>query len=251
MMKNKLTRYRSEILLGGLLVLLSLAVYLAHYLLFRDSHHIFIFLVSDLAFVFIEVLLVTVIIHRTLNEREKNIRLEKLNMVIGSFFSELGTRLLTVLSDLDPACGELRARLVMDNGWGRADYARQKKLLPAHAYQVRLGAGELEDLKDMLCRRGEFLLGVLNNPMLLEHELFTDLMRAVFHLSEELSVRPELDGLPEHDMLHLEGDARRAYRLLAAQWLDYMLYLRENYPYLFSLAARLNPFDLAASPVIP
>jgi len=48
-------------------------------------------MLGDVAFVPIEVLLVTLIIHRLLSEREKRTRLEKLNMVIGAFFSEMGT----------------------------------------------------------------------------------------------------------------------------------------------------------------
>jgi hypothetical protein len=34
------------------------------------------------------------------------------------------------------------------------------------------------------------------------------------------------------------------------QWLDYLRYLKTNYPYLFSLAIRTNPFDEKASPVV-
>jgi hypothetical protein len=33
-------------------------------------------------------------------------------------------------------------------------------------------------------------------------------------------------------------------------WLDYMRHLKADYPYLFSLAIRTNPFRLDASPVI-
>jgi hypothetical protein len=40
------------------------------------------------------------------------------------------------------------------------------------------------------------------------------------------------------------------YELLAAQWLAYMKHLRDNYPYLFSLAIRTNPFDPDASPEV-
>jgi nitrate reductase gamma subunit len=59
------------IVLGLLLVLLSAVSYLAHYAIFGDAHHIFIYLVGDIAFVPIEVLLVTLIIHRLLESREK------------------------------------------------------------------------------------------------------------------------------------------------------------------------------------
>ena len=44
-------------LLGVILLSLSALVYLLHYVIFRDAHHIFIYLLGDLGFVFIEVLL--------------------------------------------------------------------------------------------------------------------------------------------------------------------------------------------------
>ncbi len=43
---------------------------------------------------------------------------------------------------------------------------------------------------------------------------------------------------------------KRFYGLLTAEWLDYVRHLQENYPYLFSLAVRTNPFDPAATPEI-
>ncbi|MCE5337124.1 MAG: hypothetical protein LLF90_00335 [Methanomicrobiaceae archaeon] len=41
------------------------------------------------------------------------------------------------------------------------------------------------------------------------------------------------------------------YALFFGQWLvTYVEYLQRNYPYLFSLAMRSNPFDETASPVV-
>jgi hypothetical protein len=76
------------------------------------------------------------------------------------------------------------------------------------------------------------------------------LLRAVFHLAEEFSYREDLSVLPDSDKLHLAGDAKRAYHLLVYQWLDHMRFLKDNYPYLFALAMRTNPFDRAASPIV-
>jgi hypothetical protein len=47
--------------------------------------------------------------------------------------------------------------------------------------------------------------------------------------------------------MHLAGDIKRAYHPLVSEWLDYMKYLKSNYPFLFHLAMRTNPFDRAAS----
>jgi hypothetical protein len=54
----------------------------------------------------------------------------------------------------------------------------------------------------------------------------------------------------DKDCAHLELDIARAYRLLVIQWINYMRHLKKNYPFLFSLAMRTNPFDSTASPFI-
>jgi hypothetical protein len=224
--------------------------YLIHYVIFRDPHHIFIYLVGDIAFVFIEVLLVTLIIHRLLGEREKRARLEKLNMVIGTFFSEVGTRLLAYFSDFDPKLDRIRKELVVTSHWSEQEFLDVSKRLKNYDYGVEIQKVGFEDLRGFLEGKKGFLLRLLENPNLLEHESFTELLRAVFHLTEELAAREDVRQLPDTDCAHLCGDINRAYIFLVHQWLDYMKYLKDNYPYLFSLAMRTNPFDQDASPIV-
>ena len=90
-------RYSFVLILTATLILLSGILYFVHYLIFRDVHHIFIFLVGDLAFLPLEVLLVVIIIERILTYRDKQAKLQKLNMVVGAFFSEVGNYLLSDL----------------------------------------------------------------------------------------------------------------------------------------------------------
>ena len=47
-------------------VVVSAIAYFIHYLIFRDVHHIFIYMVGDIAFLPLEVLLVVLIIERVL-----------------------------------------------------------------------------------------------------------------------------------------------------------------------------------------
>ena len=90
----------------------------------------------------------------------------------------------------------------------------------------------------------------MENPNLLEHESFTDLLWAVFHLTEELENREDFEKIPGTDYEHLIRDTQRAYNAMIFEWIAYMNHLKNNYPYLFSLAVRTNPFDLKASPII-
>jgi hypothetical protein len=240
---------RWQVLLGLAFVVLSVILYLTHYAIFRDPHHIWIFLVGDIAFVPIEVLLVTLIIHRLLSERERRSRLQKLNMVIGAFFSGAGTQLLTYFSDSDPHLDRIREHLIVTDEWSDPEFASVSTRLEKYDYRIDLGKVNLIDLRAFLVEKKDLLLRMLENPTLLD-ETFTDLLQAVFHLSEELEFREDLASLPDTDSQHLANDMKRAYVLLVREWLSYVKYLKSNYPYLFSLSMRLNPFDLEASPLV-
>ena len=236
-----------QVYLGLLLVSLSVFIYFIHYLIFRDVHHIFIYLLGDVAFVFFEVLLVTMVLHQLLHYREKKALFKKLNMVIGAFFNEVGTELLGFITSFDPDVSKITNKIVVTNDWSKKDFAKTSKDLKAHDYSVDIKRASMEDLKTFLVKRRQFLLNLIENPSLLENESFTNLLLAIFHLTEELVHRKDLKSLSQIDYQHLAGDIERAYRSLILEWLAYMEHLKNNYPYLFSLAMRTNPFDKMAS----
>jgi len=239
-----------QLILGVILISLSLLLYILHYVIFKDMHHIFIYLVGDIAFLPVEVFLVTVVIHRLMSDREKKALLTKLNMVIGAFFSEVGIKLLTYLSDYDTSSNILIEHLSGVKEWTVKDFKDTYKKFKGYKSDIKINPENLGNLKDFLIKKREFLLRLLENPNLLEHESFTDLLWAVFHLTEELEKRENFKKLPGADYEHLIGDIKRAYNAMILEWIAYMKHLKNNYPYLFSLAVRTNPFDLKASPII-
>jgi hypothetical protein len=236
--------------LGIGLVLLSAGLYFIHWLIYREAKHIFIYLLGDIAFIPIEVLIVTLIIHALLVAREKQAMLKKMNMVIGSFYSEVGTQLLRDFARFDPEAERVAAELRVTGTWTDGQFNAARARIKGFDYTLRAERGDLEALRDFLVGKRTFLLGLLQNPNLLEHEAFTDLLWAVFHLTEELASRSNLSQLSDADRAHLEGDLKRAYTCLVAEWVDYMRHLKGEYPYLFSLALRTNPFDPAARPEV-
>ncbi|MBN1919436.1 MAG: hypothetical protein JW889_16185 [Verrucomicrobia bacterium] len=225
------------------LVALSAVLYVVHYGVFRDAHHIFIYLLGDIAFVPLEVLFVTLIVHRLLTNHEKRSLLHKLNMVIGTFFREMGTELLAQLVARDTECERLSDALRVQAEWTNDAFIDAARRLTRHKPEIDARRGDLGTLADFLSRQRDFLLALLQNPNLLEHEAFSDLLWAVFHLADELGHRRDLKSLGDADCRHLAGDMARVHRLLVAQWVGYMKHLKDDYPFLFSLALRTNPFD--------
>src|SRR3989339_112724 len=246
-MAKKEDSFAAKVWFGAALIAASAGVYYIHYLLFHDIHHIFLYLVGDIAFVFIEVLLVTVIIHQLLSQREKKALLRKMNMVIGAFFSEVGTELLRRFRDFDVEMDKFEQHLHVGSEWGDEHFDKITEILKGRKYQLVPQQGDIAGLRDMLAGKREFLIRLLETPNLLELERFTELLWAVFHLAEQLTARKQVADLPDTDLKHLAGDIKRAYNLLVLQWINYMEHLKNQYPYLFSLAVRTNPFDRQAN----
>ncbi|MBI4842866.1 MAG: hypothetical protein HY809_00875 [Nitrospirae bacterium] len=243
-------KMRWQIILGLILVSLSALFYSIHYLVFKDAHHIFLYLLGDIAFVPIEVLLVTLIIDRVLQQREKDILMQKMNMVIGTFFSEAGNGLLKHCLAFSGNALKGEKSLAISSGWSEDDFNKASRFISGLKPQISIHNGSLDGLKDFLLKKRPFMLRMLENQNLLEHDSFTDLLWAVFHLMEELEARHDLSRLSDKDSQHLELDINRAYGNLLNEWLLYMKHLWKSYPYLFSLAARTNIFSNNPSPEV-
>lgn len=226
-----------------LLLMVSLVLYGLDYLFFGGGEGIVAGFFGNLAFLPIYVLFVTLIIERVLKERERHAIRQKLNMVIGVFFSEVGAALLRDSLGFVRDARELAALLRIDSSWTPSDFRRATDWLEGHDIGVDSRQGDLATLKGFLMEKRGFMLGLLGNPNLMEHDEFTDLLWAVFHLIEELEARRSLAWLSPADLEHLSGDIKRAYGLLLREWVVYIQHLNQDYPYLFSLAVRMNPLN--------
>jgi len=182
-----------------------------------------------------------------LAKREIEGRMNKLNMVIGVFFSEVGLQLMALFARSDREVDKIRSDLLVTAGWTDEMFRTASIDLKKYEYSVEIELIDLTGMKEFICNKRDFLIRLLENPILLEHQSFTDLLRAVFHCMEELAYREDVKNIPQSDKNHLANDFKRAYRLLINEWLDYMRYLKESYPFLFHLAMRTNPFDRSAS----
>lgn len=233
-----------------LLLLVSLVLYFADYYFFGRGGEIGFGFMSNVAFLPVYVLFVTLMLERVIKNRERDALMKKLNMVIGIFFSEVGTQLLRDFLDFFPDGKQISEKLRPTPQWKDKDFHAAHQFLKAQDIRLDSRRGDLPALKAYLLEKKGTLLALMENPNLLEHDAFTDLLWAVFHLVEELQARPSLAGLPESDLEHLSGDMKRAHTHLLIQWVSYMWHLKRDYPYLYSLAVRTNPMNPDAHVVV-
>lgn len=227
-------------ILGILLIGLSIALHLLHFAVFKDLHHILIFLLTDIAFIPLEVFFVSLVLDKFIEKREHRQLMKKVNMLIGLFYQEMGNQLLSVLALSDENMSIQDA--IVDFEWDSEKYCQLRNNTKNYNYKIDIFAMNLEGINALIANQQQLITNLITNSALQEHELFTEVLMSIFHLSEELRQRP-LNDLEEQDYNHLKVDIERVYRNLSFVWVDYMEFLQKEYPYLFLSAITNNPFD--------
>ncbi len=238
-MKNK----RDNIILIVTLTTVSAMIYAIQYVLFHDIHDTFFLMLQDMAFLPFQALIVSLVINKFLNITERRRTTKKINVIISTFFVESGVEMMMEISRFDQ--NHLKeCELIQMNELEHKDVKTAKKLVENFEYNFQVKSEKLGELASIMDKNRGFLLKLLENPNLLEHEAFTDMLWAVFHVADELKTRGDLKTLSESDTSHLAVDLQRAYKAMVKEWIGYIYYLKEEYPFLYTIAIRKNPFSV-------
>jgi len=116
---NRLT-WRAKLII--FLIAASVFFYILNYLIFQDLPFMFRLITLQLGFVPIQVVLITFLLNELLGRREKRARLARLNMVIGAFFSEVGTALIESFSSFDHQHDKISRSLLVTPDWSDYDF---------------------------------------------------------------------------------------------------------------------------------
>mgnify|MGYP001550662178 CR=1 FL=1 len=177
-----------------------------------------------------------------LSKRELKIRNQKLHILMGLFFSEIGNKLLVLFLYGDNEKTEMRSEIDLSGLESEQDFKNKTDQLQKFHYTIEPQKTDFIYLQNFLSQKKELLVRFLENPYLIDHENFTELIRSIFHLFEELQYRMNVSKMIDDDKDHVVVDINRIYKALVPQWLDYMLYIKGDYPYLYKYALKMNPF---------
>lgn len=235
-----------------LMVILIIIIYGSNYLVLGDAEHIISYIWTHLGFIPVDILIVAFLLDEIIERKEKEAMLEKLDMLMSTFFSEVGNELISQLSAVNKYQTNTENLKSIKN-WNEQDFDNKltelKNTTVDFSADIPLEKREefLENLRVLLTSKREFIINLINNPNLLEKEEFTGLINAILHLDEELEHRKDLGLVTDADFGHLNGDMQRVYDKLIHEWVYYLKYLHKHYPYMIALIIRTNPFDKDAN----
>jgi hypothetical protein len=234
---------KSGILLASALILTSAVFFTLQYLFFHDARQTVFWLLQDFGFLPINVIVVTLFIDKFISLREKREKLERLNMLINDFFNEAGSDMIRETNRFISNLEELKQPLSITAQWDDKAFGKAAKAVEKAGIQADMDRADPYALKAMLMEKKKNILAMVENPSVLEHDRFSDMLWAVYHLEEELKEREAFESLPGVDKAHIAIDLIRAYRYLLIEWLYFNRYIKQRYPYLFSLMLRKSPFQ--------
>ncbi len=230
-----------EVKLAALLLLSAAFFYIVNYSLFHDLSFIERYLLAQLGFLPISVLLVTLILNKMMVRREKRERIEKLNIVIGAFFAEFGKDLLRYLSKYHTKMHDDANELLTVENFSDADFESVKRKIADKRFSLNIENMNLYELRRFLLTNREFVVNLLGNPAIIEHEAFTDLLWNVLHLGDELKMVVNAGEMSQEDREDLRHDMEKLYSLLIYEWINYVHYLKSSHPHIFVYEAKTNP----------
>ncbi len=237
-----MTKYKTEIMLGLLFFLLSFLLYGIHIMIFNDFKFALSDLTAQIAYIPIYVFLTSIVIEGLLKHSEKAENIRRMNTLIGVFYSEIGNELIRMFSKYDLNISNLQAALGNAADWSSEKYRHLSNMMSEYKPEINMEIADLEKLKQLLFKKKEFMLLLMSNPNLMEHDTFTELLLSIFHLIEEFQSRGDVALFNSDDIIHIYMDIERASINITAEWVKYMLHLKKEYPYLHNLAVKTNPY---------
>lgn len=226
-------KIRYYFVISFILIALSAVMFLIHYLVFGQALNTAYYSLMNLCFIPINSLVVTIILEKLIDYRAKKDRIEKINMLVGIFFTEVGGKLMHLIIDSDKD-----AKNYIKNF---EDLNNIKKCLSEYDYKVDMNNIDLCSIKNILLENNNLFVTLISNENVFQHQIFTDLLMSIVHLRDEIIFMEKDDNL-ELNINHLENDVIRVYKNISIQWISYLEYLNKSYPFLYNNAIRVNPF---------
>lgn len=157
-----MSKQKKEFLMIGIgLIGLSLVLHYVHYLIFQDLHHTLIFLFADIAFIPMEVFFTTLVIDKLLEKREKEHLRDKLSMLIGVFFSELGTDILNTFVYVDDNTEIIAKEALVTKEWNKNEFKNLEKLVDEYEYDIDIKKVDLIALEKKLNAQKDLVINLI------------------------------------------------------------------------------------------
>ena len=217
---------KKNIVIISVLLAISAWIYGMQILIFKDVRNTEFYIFQDMAFIPISIAITTVVVGELLDINNKRDSRQKTRMLTSTFFSDIGFELMSMLA-LVSNIDEALLQTINDS-----DLSEQDKIsaIKNSGFTVNADIGIYTIISDVIIASKTDILILSSNPMLYDHEYFSDLLWELLHLMDEFRLRGDYVKLKPSDLTELNSDFAQVLELLLINWVVNAKYLKETYP---------------------
>lgn len=234
--------FKSTVLISVTMTSIAIALYVSHYIIFGEIRATISGLILSLAYVPIGVIFNVLILDRIF-KKSNEIRLERrINIIIGSFFHEIGNDLINYIVAGDENIDLLRYLCDATIDWNDKNFKELAEIIKEYECKIEIDKIDLESLKVILGSKEDFILDLIINSNLDEYEGFGEMLMRILHVRDEFDSLFIDGSINQQDKLHMTIDICKAYKSLLVFRVDYIKNLKEYYPLMFVKLMKNSPF---------
>ena len=191
-----------------ILIAVSALIYLVQIAIFHDERTTAFYILQDLAFMPVTIAIATLVVGEIMNEQEKKDRLEKTRMLTSSFFTGMGAYLMHGILGMTNADAFIYEVVKSGADLPETEEEIRKKIQEARL-TVHIDAAGYTKARQIITANQTNILVIASNPLIIEHECFTEMLWGVFHLMDEFRLRGSWDDLSMEDIYHFNQERHR------------------------------------------
>ena len=219
-----------------ILIAVSAAIYLLQIAIFHEERTTAFYILQDLAFMPVTIAIATLAVGEIINDREKKDRLEKTRMLTSSFFTGMGAYLMHEILGMTNADAFIHEVVRSGADLPGTEEETRKRIQEAKL-AVHIDVAGYTKARQIITANQTNILVIASNPLIIEHECFTEMLWGVFHLMDEFRLRGTWDDLSKEDIYHFNQDFVEVLRLMLMNWVGNARYLKETYPAFYAAAS--------------
>ena len=217
---------KKNIIIISVLLAISACIYGMQIFIFKDVRNTEFYIFQDMAFIPISIAITTVVVGELLDINNKRDSRQKTRMLTSTFFSDIGFELMSMLALISNIDEELLYTINTPELPGSDKIAAIK----SSGLTVNADMGIYTIISDVIIASKTDILILSSNPMLYDHEYFSDLLWELLHLMDEFRLRGDYVKLTPNDLTELNSDFAQVLELLLINWVVNAKYLKETYP---------------------
>jgi voltage-gated potassium channel len=175
------------------------------------------------------------------NRKNELRRQQKQRLVIGTFFTEFGNKLLYALSEYIMDLNKIRSTLIFNHDWNATNYVQVKDFIQKYPFETDLEIMDCDSLSRLMFFNKDVVINMLHNQVFLQQDGFTDLLQNLFHLYELLVNHDDITNVSDFEKQEIGDTLSLSFKSLLVEWLAYTEYLQKSNVQLFEYLLRRNP----------